>query len=116
MCAFFCPLGLAPFKKSAPRRKCAACKIVVHTACMETLDKVDTHALRFTHTHTHTQEPKCSHTHTHAHTHTRTHTHTHTHTHTQTHTHTHTKKLKDITPNPGHELLSSTLPRLVSSQ
>lgn len=28
------------FKKSAPRRKCAACKIVVHTACIEELDKV----------------------------------------------------------------------------
>uniref|UniRef100_A0A672RDS8 Diacylglycerol kinase n=1 Tax=Sinocyclocheilus grahami TaxID=75366 RepID=A0A672RDS8_SINGR len=26
--------------KSAPRRKCAACKIVVHTACIEELDKV----------------------------------------------------------------------------
>uniref|UniRef100_A0A8C7D9B7 Diacylglycerol kinase n=1 Tax=Oncorhynchus kisutch TaxID=8019 RepID=A0A8C7D9B7_ONCKI len=32
------------FKKSAPRRKCGACKIVVHTACIEQLDKV-------THTH-----------------------------------------------------------------
>uniref|UniRef100_I3KN39 Diacylglycerol kinase n=1 Tax=Oreochromis niloticus TaxID=8128 RepID=I3KN39_ORENI len=32
--------------KSAPRRKCAACKIVVHTGCMEQLEKV---------THTHTQ-------------------------------------------------------------
>src|SRR4029434_5737995 len=68
--------------------------------------------------------PLAEHTHTHSHsrtkmfsyTHTRTHTHTHAHTHTNTHTHTHTKKLKDITPNPGHELLSSTLPRLVSSQ
>ncbi|OCT58138.1 hypothetical protein XELAEV_18002467mg [Xenopus laevis] len=28
------------FAKSALRRKCAACKIVVHTACMEQLDKV----------------------------------------------------------------------------
>ncbi|XP_056131880.1 diacylglycerol kinase iota [Lampris incognitus] len=27
--------------KSAPRRKCAACKIVVHTACMEQLDKIN---------------------------------------------------------------------------
>ncbi|XP_041934057.1 diacylglycerol kinase iota isoform X3 [Alosa sapidissima] len=26
---------------SAPRRKCAACKIVVHTACMEQLDKIN---------------------------------------------------------------------------
>uniref|UniRef100_A0A8C2K4Y3 Diacylglycerol kinase n=1 Tax=Cyprinus carpio TaxID=7962 RepID=A0A8C2K4Y3_CYPCA len=26
--------------KSAPRRKCAACKIVVHTACIQELDKV----------------------------------------------------------------------------
>lgn len=28
------------FKKSAPRRKCAACKIVVHTGCIEQLEKV----------------------------------------------------------------------------
>uniref|UniRef100_A0A4W5MGM1 Diacylglycerol kinase n=1 Tax=Hucho hucho TaxID=62062 RepID=A0A4W5MGM1_9TELE len=27
--------------KSAPRRKCAACKIVVHTACIEQLDKIN---------------------------------------------------------------------------
>ncbi|RXN22936.1 diacylglycerol kinase iota-like isoform X4 [Labeo rohita] len=27
--------------KSAPRRKCAACKIVVHTACIEELDKIN---------------------------------------------------------------------------
>ncbi|XP_041111199.1 diacylglycerol kinase iota-like isoform X1 [Polyodon spathula] len=27
--------------KSAPRRKCAACKIVVHTACMEQLEKIN---------------------------------------------------------------------------
>eukprot|EP00079_Xenopus_tropicalis_P034310 XP_017948081.1 PREDICTED: diacylglycerol kinase iota [Xenopus tropicalis] len=34
------------FAKSAIRRKCAACKIVVHTACMEQLDKVrDRHLL-----------------------------------------------------------------------
>uniref|UniRef100_A0A672IQB4 Diacylglycerol kinase n=1 Tax=Salarias fasciatus TaxID=181472 RepID=A0A672IQB4_SALFA len=33
--------------KSAPRKKCAACKIVVHTSCMEQLEKV-------LHTHTHT--------------------------------------------------------------
>lgn len=26
--------------KSAPRRKCAACKIVVHTPCIEQLEKV----------------------------------------------------------------------------
>ncbi|XP_061125371.1 diacylglycerol kinase iota-like isoform X4 [Syngnathus typhle] len=35
--------------KSAPRRKCAACKIVVHTSCTEQLEKV-------VHTHAHTQE------------------------------------------------------------
>ncbi|XP_041443816.1 diacylglycerol kinase iota isoform X3 [Xenopus laevis] len=29
------------FAKSALRRKCAACKIVVHTACMEQLDKIN---------------------------------------------------------------------------
>uniref|UniRef100_A0A672P146 Diacylglycerol kinase n=1 Tax=Sinocyclocheilus grahami TaxID=75366 RepID=A0A672P146_SINGR len=29
--------------KSAPRRKCAACKIVVHTACIEELDKINFH-------------------------------------------------------------------------
>ncbi|XP_031754400.1 diacylglycerol kinase iota isoform X3 [Xenopus tropicalis] len=29
------------FAKSAIRRKCAACKIVVHTACMEQLDKIN---------------------------------------------------------------------------
>uniref|UniRef100_A0A8C7IHS8 Diacylglycerol kinase n=1 Tax=Oncorhynchus kisutch TaxID=8019 RepID=A0A8C7IHS8_ONCKI len=29
--------------KSAPRRKCAACKIVVHTACIEQLDKINFH-------------------------------------------------------------------------
>ncbi|XP_016299712.1 diacylglycerol kinase iota-like isoform X2 [Sinocyclocheilus anshuiensis] len=29
--------------KSAPRRKCAACKIVVHTACIEALDKINFH-------------------------------------------------------------------------
>uniref|UniRef100_A0A8C7DSC6 Diacylglycerol kinase n=1 Tax=Oncorhynchus kisutch TaxID=8019 RepID=A0A8C7DSC6_ONCKI len=29
------------FKKSAPRRKCGACKIVVHTACIEQLDKIN---------------------------------------------------------------------------
>uniref|UniRef100_A0AAZ1XB55 Phorbol-ester/DAG-type domain-containing protein n=1 Tax=Oreochromis aureus TaxID=47969 RepID=A0AAZ1XB55_OREAU len=34
--------------KSAPRRKCAACKIVVHTGCMEQLEKV-----MHTHTHSH---------------------------------------------------------------
>uniref|UniRef100_A0A8C9SKZ1 Diacylglycerol kinase n=1 Tax=Scleropages formosus TaxID=113540 RepID=A0A8C9SKZ1_SCLFO len=28
-------------KISAPRRKCAACKIVVHTACMEQLEKIN---------------------------------------------------------------------------
>lgn len=28
------------FKKSAPRRKCAACRIVVHTGCMEQLEQV----------------------------------------------------------------------------
>ncbi|XP_041709654.2 diacylglycerol kinase iota isoform X3 [Coregonus clupeaformis] len=27
--------------KSAPRRKCAACKIVVHTSCIEQLDKIN---------------------------------------------------------------------------
>ncbi|KAM4614651.1 diacylglycerol kinase iota [Polymixia lowei] len=27
--------------KSAPRKKCAACKIVVHTACIEQLDKIN---------------------------------------------------------------------------
>ncbi|KAJ8262026.1 hypothetical protein GJAV_G00161260 [Gymnothorax javanicus] len=40
-----CYLGeetcLAKIAKSAPRRKCAACKIVVHTACMEQLDKIN---------------------------------------------------------------------------
>ncbi|XP_031439027.1 diacylglycerol kinase iota isoform X2 [Clupea harengus] len=39
-----CYLGeetcVVKISKSAPRRKCAACKIVVHTACMETLDKI----------------------------------------------------------------------------
>uniref|UniRef100_A0A8C4HYV9 Diacylglycerol kinase n=1 Tax=Dicentrarchus labrax TaxID=13489 RepID=A0A8C4HYV9_DICLA len=29
------------FKKSAPRRKCAACKIVVHTGCIEQLEKIN---------------------------------------------------------------------------
>uniref|UniRef100_A0A8C2K870 Diacylglycerol kinase n=1 Tax=Cyprinus carpio TaxID=7962 RepID=A0A8C2K870_CYPCA len=29
--------------KSAPRRKCAACKIVVHTACIQELDKINFH-------------------------------------------------------------------------
>uniref|UniRef100_A0A8C7YWD6 Diacylglycerol kinase n=1 Tax=Oryzias sinensis TaxID=183150 RepID=A0A8C7YWD6_9TELE len=29
------------FKKSAPRRKCAACKIVVHSGCMEQLEKIN---------------------------------------------------------------------------
>uniref|UniRef100_G1K3J1 Diacylglycerol kinase n=1 Tax=Xenopus tropicalis TaxID=8364 RepID=G1K3J1_XENTR len=38
------------FAKSAIRRKCAACKIVVHTACMEQLDKVrDRHLLAVRH-------------------------------------------------------------------
>ncbi|KAG9339086.1 hypothetical protein JZ751_024115 [Albula glossodonta] len=40
-----CYLGeetcLVKIAKSAPRRKCAACKIVVHTACMEQLDKIN---------------------------------------------------------------------------
>uniref|UniRef100_A0A3B4GZR4 Uncharacterized protein n=1 Tax=Pundamilia nyererei TaxID=303518 RepID=A0A3B4GZR4_9CICH len=34
LCVLLCPL-YSLFKKSAPRRKCAACKIVVHTGCME---------------------------------------------------------------------------------
>ncbi|KAM4748682.1 diacylglycerol kinase iota [Rhinophrynus dorsalis] len=33
-------MSSSPFK-SALRRKCAACKIVVHTACMEQLDKIN---------------------------------------------------------------------------
>ncbi|XP_030197387.1 diacylglycerol kinase iota isoform X3 [Gadus morhua] len=40
-----CYLGedtcLVKTAKSAPRRKCAACKIVVHTACIEQLDKIN---------------------------------------------------------------------------
>lgn len=40
-----CYLGeetcMLKISKSAPRRKCAACKIVVHTACMEQLDKIN---------------------------------------------------------------------------
>ncbi|XP_036373514.1 diacylglycerol kinase iota isoform X1 [Megalops cyprinoides] len=40
-----CYLGeetcLVKIAKSAPRRKCAACKIVVHTACMEQLEKIN---------------------------------------------------------------------------
>uniref|UniRef100_A0A8C9TQG3 Diacylglycerol kinase n=1 Tax=Scleropages formosus TaxID=113540 RepID=A0A8C9TQG3_SCLFO len=40
-----CYLGeetcVAKIAKSAPRRKCAACKIVVHTACMEQLEKIN---------------------------------------------------------------------------
>ncbi|KAJ8381981.1 hypothetical protein SKAU_G00027590 [Synaphobranchus kaupii] len=40
-----CYLGeetcLVKIAKSAPRRKCAVCKIVVHTACMEQLDKIN---------------------------------------------------------------------------
>ncbi|TRY58903.1 hypothetical protein DNTS_003112 [Danionella cerebrum] len=40
-----CYLGeetcLVKIAKSAPRRKCAACKIVVHTACIEELDKIN---------------------------------------------------------------------------
>uniref|UniRef100_A0A8C9T0M7 Diacylglycerol kinase n=1 Tax=Scleropages formosus TaxID=113540 RepID=A0A8C9T0M7_SCLFO len=35
------PACVFAFKKSAPRRKCAACKIVVHTACMEQLEKIN---------------------------------------------------------------------------
>uniref|UniRef100_A0A3P9AUM8 Phorbol-ester/DAG-type domain-containing protein n=1 Tax=Maylandia zebra TaxID=106582 RepID=A0A3P9AUM8_9CICH len=38
LCVLLCPL-YSLFKKSAPRRKCAACKIVVHTGCMEQLEK-----------------------------------------------------------------------------
>ncbi|XP_056604374.1 diacylglycerol kinase iota isoform X1 [Triplophysa dalaica] len=40
-----CYLGedtcVVKISKSAPRRKCAACKIVVHTACIEELDKIN---------------------------------------------------------------------------
>ncbi|KAL7827937.1 hypothetical protein AOLI_G00310890 [Acnodon oligacanthus] len=40
-----CYLGeetcMVKIAKSAPRRKCAACKIVVHTACIEQLDKIN---------------------------------------------------------------------------
>ncbi|XP_027007497.1 diacylglycerol kinase iota isoform X4 [Tachysurus fulvidraco] len=40
-----CYLGeetcMVKITKSAPRRKCAACKIVVHTACIEQLDKIN---------------------------------------------------------------------------
>ncbi|XP_058628461.1 diacylglycerol kinase iota isoform X3 [Onychostoma macrolepis] len=40
-----CYLGeetcMVKIAKSAPRRKCAACKIVVHTACIEELDKIN---------------------------------------------------------------------------
>uniref|UniRef100_A0A8C9T496 Diacylglycerol kinase n=1 Tax=Scleropages formosus TaxID=113540 RepID=A0A8C9T496_SCLFO len=47
-----CYLGeetcVAKIAKSAPRRKCAACKIVVHTACMEQLEKVGPLSLRRT--------------------------------------------------------------------
>uniref|UniRef100_A0A8K9X234 Diacylglycerol kinase n=1 Tax=Oncorhynchus mykiss TaxID=8022 RepID=A0A8K9X234_ONCMY len=42
--------------KSAPRRKCAACKIVVHTACIEQLDK---NMLRHHWVHRRRQEGKC---------------------------------------------------------
>ncbi|KAM9468334.1 diacylglycerol kinase iota isoform 3-T3 [Clarias gariepinus] len=40
-----CYLGeetcIVKIAKSAPRKKCAACKIVVHTACIEQLDKIN---------------------------------------------------------------------------
>uniref|UniRef100_A0A8C8B450 Diacylglycerol kinase n=1 Tax=Otus sunia TaxID=257818 RepID=A0A8C8B450_9STRI len=36
-----CYLGEESCQKSALRRKCAACKIVVHNACMEQLDKIN---------------------------------------------------------------------------
>uniref|UniRef100_A0A8C7DD27 Diacylglycerol kinase n=1 Tax=Oncorhynchus kisutch TaxID=8019 RepID=A0A8C7DD27_ONCKI len=42
------------FKKSAPRRKCGACKIVVHTACIEQLDK---HTWRYILTISHCPHP-----------------------------------------------------------
>ncbi|XP_051976738.1 diacylglycerol kinase iota-like isoform X3 [Xyrauchen texanus] len=64
--------------KSAPRRKCAACKIVVHTACIEELDKInfrckptfreggsrcfrDQNVLRHHWVHRRRQEGKCRH-------------------------------------------------------
>lgn len=37
VCVCVCVCAL---KKSAPRRKCAACRIVVHTGCMEQLEQV----------------------------------------------------------------------------
>uniref|UniRef100_A0AAZ3RWF9 Diacylglycerol kinase n=1 Tax=Oncorhynchus tshawytscha TaxID=74940 RepID=A0AAZ3RWF9_ONCTS len=41
-CFFWCVcVCVLSFKKSAPRRKCGACKIVVHTACIEQLDKIN---------------------------------------------------------------------------
>uniref|UniRef100_H3D532 Diacylglycerol kinase n=1 Tax=Tetraodon nigroviridis TaxID=99883 RepID=H3D532_TETNG len=36
-----CLLKTASFKKSTPRRKCAACRIVVHTGCMEQLEQIN---------------------------------------------------------------------------
>ncbi|MGH0115616.1 UNVERIFIED_CONTAM: hypothetical protein FKN15_037939 [Acipenser sinensis] len=43
--------------KSAPRRKCAACKIVVHTACMEQLEKQN--IVRHHWVHRRRQDGKC---------------------------------------------------------
>ncbi|RXM34094.1 Diacylglycerol kinase iota [Acipenser ruthenus] len=45
------------WSKSAPRRKCAACKIVVHTACMEQLEKQN--IVRHHWVHRRRQEGKC---------------------------------------------------------
>ncbi|XP_043564875.1 diacylglycerol kinase iota isoform X1 [Chiloscyllium plagiosum] len=43
----YCYLGeencLVKITKSAPRRKCAACKIIVHTVCVEQLEKISFH-------------------------------------------------------------------------
>uniref|UniRef100_A0A669EWR0 Diacylglycerol kinase n=1 Tax=Oreochromis niloticus TaxID=8128 RepID=A0A669EWR0_ORENI len=38
---FICCVSVWILCKSAPRRKCAACKIVVHTGCMEQLEKIN---------------------------------------------------------------------------
>uniref|UniRef100_A0A8C6LDX7 Diacylglycerol kinase n=1 Tax=Nothobranchius furzeri TaxID=105023 RepID=A0A8C6LDX7_NOTFU len=47
--------------KSAPRRKCAACKIVVHTGCIEQLEKLtaSSNVLRHHWVHRRRQEGKC---------------------------------------------------------
>uniref|UniRef100_A0A8C4S019 Diacylglycerol kinase n=1 Tax=Erpetoichthys calabaricus TaxID=27687 RepID=A0A8C4S019_ERPCA len=54
-----CLLGAEICVKSAPRRKCASCKSVVHIACMELLEKVRRNIVRHHWVHRRRQEGKC---------------------------------------------------------